>query len=410
MLFLPTPTDSPLPLPTLPNLPPPTGTPTQTPLPDVLPKFPLDGYVVLFTRDGDLYFQDGENTPVRLTGFEDKNAHSPHITLLSDDNQKVAIIRRYDSNVYSINTDGTQENIVISNDKMNAFGSGMKIGALRFVPHTHHLFFIAIQCETQDGSPCPTSAFLADADTGKIKKLVDLGLLFVNPYHDEYRHIKISPDGKMLAVGSSDGMDIFTMDGNLIRDNILPFTPSATSIVYPSLFWLPDSSGLIMALPNTIYHGIADGDLPAHTIWHYMIDNNTTFQIQIDPSPMLDTFQVSPDGNWIVYGGLPNDSSVYLGNLTDGHRQILGNAYQVYFSWGPDSKYFIATSAESVLGVIDTPILTPTCRFNQWVDANHFTCWSTGKIRITKIAPTAMKVYGLMLDEDVGNLVLIKPR
>lgn len=65
--FTPWPLGSPVTFPTQQqNLPFPTATPTLTPLPAVLPKFPLDGYAILFSKDSDLYFQDGENAPVKL--------------------------------------------------------------------------------------------------------------------------------------------------------------------------------------------------------------------------------------------------------------------------------------------------------------------------------------------------------
>jgi hypothetical protein len=67
----------------------PTALPTMTPLPASLPKFPLDGYIMLFTKDGDLYFQDEEATPVKLSHIGDPNYQSYYSPRLSDDNQKV---------------------------------------------------------------------------------------------------------------------------------------------------------------------------------------------------------------------------------------------------------------------------------------------------------------------------------
>lgn len=388
--FTPYPLGSPVPFPTQQqNLPFPTATLTLTPLPAVLPKFPLDGYVMLFSKDDDLYFQDGENAPVKLTHIGEKGPSLPeYISLLSDDNQKVVFIRRDDSNIYSINTDGTQENIAISNDKMNSFGLEMKIGALRFVPNTHQLFFVAIQCKAQDNSPCPTSAFLANTDTGKITKLADLGLLltnpgfgeadlsslFVNPYFGEYRNIKISPDGKMLAVGTPEGMDIFTLDGNLIRDNALPFTPSTgtVSVDYPSLFWLPDSSGLIAALPDSFINIYAlNGRTRTYTIWRYSLNDNSAVQISFDPPVIRDMYEVSPDGNWIAYyGGIPESPYyLYLGDLKNGTTKFLGNIMMnLGFSWSLNSEHLIVGGA----------LLSPDGRFvlqesaDSWVDAVHF--------------------------------------
>jgi WD40 repeat protein len=356
----------------MPDLPISTVTPTKTPLPASLPKFPLNGYVMLFTKNGDLYFQDGENTPAKLTHLGEKAPSLPHyISLLSDDNQKVVFIRRDDSNIYSINTDGTQEHIIISSDKMNSFGSEMKIGALRFVPNSHQLFFVAIQCKAQDNSPCPTSAFLTNTDTGGIKKLADLGSLFANPNFGEFGNIKISPDGKMLAVGTPDGMDIFTLDCSPIRGKVLPYKPSTSSIIYPSLFWLPDSSGLIMALPDTIYNTQGHGDLTAHTIWRYTIANDSVTKIPLDPPPWMYTFDVSPDGNWIAYGGY-SDPTLYLGNLANGHTQSFGeDGSHPFFVWSPNSKHLMI-GRWTVVTSFDKPPVVIAGEGARWIDPNHF--------------------------------------
>jgi hypothetical protein len=401
----------PIAFPTLPNLPIPTVMPTRMPLPAILPKFPLTGYVMLFTKDGDLYFQDGESTPVKLTHVGKK---AP-FRILSDDNKKVVFTRDNSNSIYSINTDGSQEHIVIPNSWPNLLKPGTQRGGMDFVPNTHQLFLQAVLCESPEfRSLCSTSIFLADTDAGDIKKIADLGL---TQQKDRIpRSIKVSPDGKMVAVGTIDGVNILNMDGKVIRNNILPYKPSQKAVLLPSLFWLPDSKGLIAAPPDTIYHSTADGDLPAHTIWRYVIESNASSQIPFKPPPMLETFQISPDGNWIIYGGLSNDNSVYLGNLLNGYTQGFGYAQQSSFSWSPGSKYFIYTDLQSTLGTIDSPpVLTPTCYLVQWIDAGHFTCDSIEnkgfRIRMAKITGEGVvKIYDLGFGKDIENSVFIKPK
>ncbi len=172
-----------------------------------LPLFPLDGYVMVFVKDGDLYFQDGHNVPVKLTHIGEKSYYPK----LSDDNQKV-VFSRNDGNEYSINTDGTQEQIIITkttNRWTAPFEPTINKGIFEFIPGTHQLLFETFLCESQEfRSPCSTSIFLVDTDTGKIKKLADLGLsLQQNSFN---RNIRISPNGKLIAVGTLDGVDIFT--------------------------------------------------------------------------------------------------------------------------------------------------------------------------------------------------------
>ncbi len=272
---------------------------------------------------------------------------------------------------------------------MAPFEPGINKGILGFVPGTHQLLFETFLCQSQEfESPCSTTISLADTGTGEIRNLADPGLALQR--NSIPRNVVASPNGKMVALGTMDGVEILALDGSVVRHNVLPYEPNTPTILFPSLFWLPDSSGLIVALPNTTYHSLADGDLSAHTVWHYTIGNNQTVEIPLDPTAMLYTFQVSPDGHWIVYGGLANNNSVYLGNLEDGHVQAFGYAQQSSFSWSPGSKYFIYTDLRSTLGTIDDPP-NPTlaCYLMQWIDANHFTCFTAeekaSRVRVAKI-------------------------
>ncbi len=151
--------------------------------------------------------------------------------------------------------------------------------------------------------------------------------------------------------------------------------------------------------------------MPGSTIWRYTISNNTAVQIPFDPPPPLNTFEFSPDGKWIVYGGLGYNPEVYLGNLTNGHTQIFGEATQASFTWAPDSKRFIATSAGSVMGAIGNPVLTDANYFSGWVDGNHF-LWVDfkEKIRMAEITAMGLKFYDLGIDMDSNTTLFIRPK
>ena len=270
-------------------------------------------------------------------------------------------------------------------------------------------------CKSQKNkSPCASSLFLADTDTGVIKKLGDFGLSLQQDSIN--RNVAVSPDGKMVAVGTSGGVDIVTMDGKIIRHDILPYKPSTSDVLFPSVFWLPDSSGLIVAVPDTICYCGPFDHLVASTTWRYTLASNLAVQIPFDPAPMGDTFQVSPDGKWIVYGGLgTGDSTVFLGNLANRQIKVVGQAFQYYFSWSPDSQHFMTTNAGSSLGAIDTSTLTPVCNsWSDWIDANHFLCMiAEGKedrVRMAEIDAGAVKTYDLGFGKDVEDTLLIKPK
>ena len=214
-----------------------------------------------------------------------------------------------------------------------------------FVPGTHQLLFETFLCQSQEfESPCSTTISLADTGTGEIRNLADPGLALQR--NSIPRNVVASPNGKMVALGTMDGVEILALDGSVVRHNVLPYEPNTPTILFPSLFWLPDSSGLIVALPNTTYHSLADGDLSAH-VWHYTIGNNQTVEIPLDPTAMLYTFQVSRTGIGLFMAVLPTIIQCTLGNLEDGHVQTFGYAQPSSFSWSPGGNYFIYTDLEA---------------------------------------------------------------
>ena len=336
-----------------------TGLPIENPstTPTPLPLFPLDGYIVVFRQDGNLYFQDGNTEPVQLT-LDGKNSN---FLAISEDNRKIIFEREGSSTIYSINSDGTGEQELITSQWLDAFGDGTRMRSPAFVPGTHRLFFNTYLCEPPSYDPlCSIGLFPIDVDTGQIK-------IFRTPdkagkQYSLYDNFKVSPDGKMIAIGTVGHIDILDLDGKALRKNILSYEPSTPYAPFPVPFWLPDSSGLIVALPTTTTDLTSlDFDAPTFTVWRYTIENNETTQIPLDPSPMIDrqticeSIQVSPDGNWMLHGGgqYTGLTSVYLGDLSNGQSQLLTNdPFGACFnsSWSPDSKHFVY---RYTLGVIN---------------------------------------------------------
>jgi hypothetical protein len=125
-----------LPLSTLPPSPTPTSTQPPLPIPAVLPKFPLDGYVMLFAKDSDLYFQNGENAPIKLTHIGGGRAIDT--VILSDDGKKVVFFRESNyKDIYSINTDRSNEQLIVK-DRPLAEYTGVYS---QFIPNTHLFLF-----------------------------------------------------------------------------------------------------------------------------------------------------------------------------------------------------------------------------------------------------------------------------
>jgi len=385
-----------------------------------LPLANLDGYVIVFIRDGDLYFQDGKNLPVELTHIGN---NWPYI-MLSDDNTRV-VFTRGDDTLYSINTDGTNEQTIISNIKTylwSPLDPGPNKGILFIIPDTHQLLCEEVQCDTQIfGSPCHTNLFLVDIVTGAIKELADVGLAFQQ--NSWKRNIRVSPDGKMLAIGTIDGVDILNTEGKILRKNLLQYKPSTSTTLYPSLFWLNDSSALIAANPDAFYPSLAFDNYPADTLWKYIFSTDTSIRIPLEsnvPDNGTGMFDVSPDGNWIAYGGIyPNnndaDFGVFLANLQTGKARVVGNATTPKYSWSPNSRYFIFTDTSSTLVSVDQPpLIMPTCYFLNWIDGNHFICEimeeDVYKLRLAMIESGSVNIYDLGINQDIKTNIIVKTK
>jgi hypothetical protein len=423
LLPLPTPTPgTPTVLPTSPT---PTPTQTSLPLPAEPPKFPLDEYIILFVKDGDLYFQDGENKPIQLTHVGGGRA-SQDKAILSDDGKKVVFFREGNyGNIYSINTDGSHEQLIVKDRPLAEYTGRYS----QFIPNTHVLLFNTYQCEMQgETTLCATGLSSVDTNTAEIKELVKPGKVGL---YTTISNFNASPDGKIIAVEYPGYVDILDINGKAIRRNVIPYTPGIPSTtnglsLLPSTSWLPDSSGLIVVVPDGIQF-VAGFDMPAYSVWRYDIDTATATRIPLTPS-LVDLpvatcggYGVSPDGKWILYYGsedytrdpLGGTYSLYIGDLRNGQVQ----RYDMLYcwgggGWGPDSRYF---SYGDRLGIIGKPsIAIRFSQLNRWVDNFHF-IFSDNNPKPSETKTVVAEIKGdTVAFFDLGipffDLVTIKPK
>src|SRR6266508_391556 len=226
---------------------PPTISITTTPL---LATSALDPLRMAYVVRGNLYLQDGDKSPLQLT-----HSGQDAIPLLSDDGEKVIFYRgklNDNNNVYSVDHDGSQEKALITNDWLSALGSGTKVGPLVFVPGTHQLLFNTYLCPEDLSLGCTNGLFLGDVDTGEIRQILAPSLDGHLPFGGDLQwrgNFSVSPDGKLLSVASAGHIDILDIAGNVIYPSILTYIRSTPIELFPRIYWLPDSTGLIIALP-----------------------------------------------------------------------------------------------------------------------------------------------------------------
>jgi hypothetical protein len=373
--------------------------------------FSYQGYLAVFIRDGILYHQRGNQAPLKLA----YPGEGTPALLLSDDGEKIVFFRAETGfeRIYSINADGSGEQTLVMDRPLPA---GLHEGSAQtFVPGTHLLLFNTYECETRpEGPRCAVGLSLVDADTGEKRAVLAPGGKDVYPYSGSFR---VSPDGTMIAIPAAGRFEVIDLAGAPVRRNVLPYVPGSSEALFPELSWLLDSSGLIAALPTVTNNFTAYGSLPAYTFWRYTIEDRTIAQLPLDPYPMAlqwcDRFQVSPDGNWLLYGGNGDYADpLFLGSLLTADVRPIGRQVCPDHSWSPDSLHFLSGNN---LGSVDGPVvdLGPIEPLG-WIDDIHFMYVNPANvqpaqimIRIGEIGAGSVRIHDSGF--TLADLVLIIP-
>jgi Tol biopolymer transport system component len=412
---LPTPTSapgataspSPLPTYTLPTLVPVTPSapttipsPAPTPISTVTEVFPLDNLRMAYIYEGNLYVQDGNNPPKQLTTSGDVSG-----PVFSNDGQKIVFIRSWElanngdnyekkifaREIFSINVDGSEGRVLVTYEWLESLLPGTTIGDWFFIPDTYQVVFNTYYCGSPESDGCITGIFSVNATTGHIKELIPISLSGHLPFGGiktkSANYFAVSPNGKLLAVAISGHVDIYTIEGQLLYDDVMTYTRSAPVELLPSLYWILDSSGLIMALPveDEVFYSNLVPAMPTYHLWTYSLDDDKASQLFDVPARWLSMdcdslIHISPDRNWVFYTYIaepPDRAKIYLGNIntTEAFQYEQVTDYCPKTSWSPGSKYFIykGVGNENFLGSFDKPpVSLGVMEVIGWINATHF--------------------------------------
>jgi hypothetical protein len=161
----------------------------------------------------------------------------------------------------------------------------------------------------------------------------------------------------------------------MIQPNLVTYIPSQPVALEPYVYWLPDSSGLLVLLPIESEY---DFEGPArYAVCRYPLDGSAPAQIPLDP-PLTNagSIGVSPDRNWLLYNPWSELTVVSL-NLAD-LREGSSQAYAppgTAMGWSQDSKHFVydLTGQGLFLGSVgDKPISIGRGTFLGWIDVARF--------------------------------------
>jgi hypothetical protein len=351
-----------------------SSTPSVTPTTQTYPD--LAGLKMTYVVDGNIYFQKGTDAPIQLTsGGKDL------FPTFSDDGEKLVFLRGLiPRDLYSANLDGSSERLLISGRTLGSvaqeYNIYSEIKSFAFIPGTHLIVFNTRQLSNNDVefkdwnrslSKDMNDLLTLDLDTREITLLLPT---------DKGGNFVLSPDGSLIAVQGDGHIDIVSIDGQMVHQNLVTYVPTRPYVLNPRMFWTSDSTELIVSLP---VRRVADLSGPEIlSIWRFTIDGSRKTEIHFDP-PLLDAdFEVSPDGNWLLYNyfyypGKTDESitsGLYLGNLLDGGSQLYAQGTN-FPIWNPDSKHF-AFDGPFLGDVNNSPLPMGDGRFLDWVDAGYY--------------------------------------
>jgi hypothetical protein len=376
-----------------------TRLPTVEPSPSVTPEpaevfVKVPGLRVAYIVDGNLYVQDSGGKPLQLThGGADSEPS------ISADGQKLVFLRSKSPanhqngmplDLYSINADGSGERVLVTYEKLKAIDAQYakwpaQARSSFFISGTHFVLFETGAPPYVEGGD-NMDLFWVDTDNARIHRLAAI---------DEGWYRGGSQNGQLLAFqriigGQRTGqLDLIGLNGKVIRPDIFgamfPDEPSRFLQNYLSAFWVSDGSHLL-AVPGDPM------DLPmvGRTIWQYSMADGSVSRIAFDPSPVTNMFDISSDGNWVVYTYRTTDDSdearfgVYLGSLRTGVTRKLPNFDSYYgpedeYIWSPDNTHFYFSGGTAgFIGDINGNI-EPSCNvsyfnFKGWIDDHRYMC------------------------------------
>ncbi len=368
------------------------ATPIRTPVAQMKHNSPR-----VYTTNGNIYFQNNNGERIQIT-----NSGKDQFPILSDDWQKIVFYRgdNYD-NLYSINSNGSNERLLVTSKSLPTLGQG-EIKAPTFKPNTHYLLFNTYLCNPRPTGPsynapdCTVGIYEVDTDAGDLTQIV--AGLSGNTMHDG--NFEVSPDGQYISVASSGHINIYR-GYEIYYQNAVIYNITRPDEYLPRQFWLPDSSGLLALVATDKYN--EPGTPPwSYAVYRYKL-GETAAQIPLNKTIVRtegDTSCVSPNRNWILFVGTGTDIDFdqwrgeqqgYLGNLNNGQTQSFTQyGYPWGCVWSPDNKHFVSFGGLSLsfIGSVNGSLPIPiNGAFLEWVDNTHYyyEAYENGKVESRKV-------------------------
>lgn len=315
--------------------------------------------------------------------------------VLSGDGQVVAFNRN--GELWAVNADGTNEHQLVSTAYLTGLVSGGDTAEVKDIlwrPGTHTIYFNTVVVAAIAGYRIPQAdlqSIEADGSVDMVTYLESAGS-GGDPY--------FSPDGTIVALSQPDKIIFMEVSGTfwnvaLTFPNVLTYSEWS---YYPEIVWLPDSSGVRVAIPAA--DPLGDPSQPS-TFWNVPVSGSPSILTTFIAAPAFASFPyISPDASAVLYTA-ENPSGVEIHSIRSDGTDTLYTSYPSgtieIEGWTPDSVHFMvhhlptqinimAVGEDLVLG--DTPIVSKVI----WIDSSRFIFINGTELRISTLGSASSPI------------------
>ena len=326
--------------------------------------------------DGGLIMAQDAGGGMRRLGTADRVKK----VLLTSDGTRVIFVRgtddEYRRELWVINSDGTGERRLLSAEEIHALhppepGVQFALSQVVVVPGTHSLLFNTWVLHEGPGLILSQDLFYLDVDTGALTRLLDRG--------EAGYEFSLSPDGRWLALGYPDAIDVARLEGAALRDlrrRVFTFPVVLTYSEYsfiPEVIWQTGAEAFGVVLPPP--DEMAPSPEPLR-IWRVPMVGAPTL---LGEFPGGRFGQLSPDLAWVVV--YRTDPPILARSNGSDPRVIEARGIGY---WSPNSRFF-ATFTETepralLIHRVDGPSVRIPLGGNEgkgfrWISEDTFYLW-----------------------------------
>jgi hypothetical protein len=322
---------------------------------------------------------------------------------ISSDGQMVSFVRN--GELWAVNADGSSERVLVDSAYLGSLippsPDGDTVEVNQHVWSGHTIYFNTLVVAGIIGYRIPrVDLYRVNADS-PLDSLIALEAEGSGgvPY--------ISPDGSVVALVQPTKIIFMAVDGSFYTEALtfLPVLTYSEWSYFPEVVWLPDSSGVRLAVPAS--DPLAD-PTAVSTFWNVPVSGSPSVLATFVAVPAFANFPfVSPNGENVLYlaetSGMAQIHSINSAGL---------DTFYVWYDpgtvgvtgWAPDSVHFTFWNpgpAQAGYGSIDTNMSladSTVVRSVRWIDNNRFFYLTDTDLRL-KVMGTASVAIDVAVSE-----------